>query len=82
MRQEDSYDFEPQRNGEHTLRIVGGGSVHKRFLKTGETLKDGIVVTKLFDLNRAGQYTVRVQRRDDATRSVVVSNKITLTTSD
>jgi hypothetical protein len=62
--------------------LISGGSVQKKFLKPGEALKDGIVVSKLFDLSRIGKYAIRVQRRDEGTNSVVTSNTITVTVSD
>lgn len=65
-----------------TEELAIGGSVSKKFLKPGETLQDGIVVSKLFDLSRAGKYTIRVQRRDEGSKSLVMSNTITLTISD
>jgi hypothetical protein len=46
------------------------------------TLKDGIVISKLFDLGRAGKYTVRVIRRDEISTTLVTSNTITVTVSN
>jgi hypothetical protein len=65
-----------------TGEFIAGGSVQKKFLKPGETLKDGIVVSKLFDLSQTGKYTIRVQRRDAGTNSIVMSNTITVAVSD
>ncbi len=52
LRQEDNYDFERQPNGELTMQVAGGGSMQKKSLTPGETLKDGVVVNRLFDLSR------------------------------
>jgi hypothetical protein len=62
--------------------LTSGGSVLKKFLKPGETLQDGIVVSKLFDLSRAGKYTLRVQRRDESRQTLVTSNSIILNITD
>jgi hypothetical protein len=59
-----------------------GGSVQKKLVKPSETLKDGIVISKLFDLGRAGKYTVRVIRRDEISTTLVTSNTITVTVSN
>src|SRR5271165_4183531 len=78
LRQDYSSDFPRQPDEE----FIAGGSVHKYFLKPAETLKDQIVVSRLFDLSRVGKYTIRVQRRDQGTKSLVTSNSITVTVSD
>jgi len=82
LRHEDAYDCERQANGECTLRVVGGGSVRKKFLKPNETATDGIVVSRLFDLSQPGKYTIRVQRRDESTKSLVTSTTITVRVSE
>jgi hypothetical protein len=48
-------------------------------LKPGETLKDGIFVTQLFDLSQPGRYTILVLRKDETSNTIVKSNTITLT---
>ena len=55
------------------------GSSAPHSLKPGETLKDAIIASKLFDLSKPGKYTIQVQRTDEATKTVVRSNTITLT---
>jgi hypothetical protein len=54
--------------------VAGSRYIKKTFLKPTETLKENIVISKLFDLSRSGKYTVRVQRRDPDTNSVVTAN--------
>jgi hypothetical protein len=58
------------------------GSIVVFDLKPGETLKDGLILNKLFDLTVPGKYSIRVQRRDDATKSLVTSNTATVTISE
>jgi len=55
------------------------GSVIQFTLKPGETLKDGVVVSKLFDLGQPGRYSIRVTKVDMATKTSVTSNTITVT---
>jgi hypothetical protein len=48
-------------------------------LKPGKTLKDEIIVSKLFDLSKPGKYSIQVKRQDDSSTAVVKSNTITVT---
>jgi hypothetical protein len=67
---------------EDTDDVIWGGYVQKKLVKPGESLNDGMIVNRLFDLARPGKYTVRVIRRDEATKTLVMSNTITVTVSN
>jgi hypothetical protein len=62
--------------------LLQAGSIQKKVLGPGESLTDGIVVSKLFDLSRPGNYTIRVRRHDQGSDTIVVSNTIAVTVSD
>lgn len=48
-------------------------------LQPGETIKGRISVTKLYNIQAPGQYTVQIERFDEVTKSWSKSNIITLT---
>jgi hypothetical protein len=48
-------------------------------LKPGESLKDGIKLSEIYDISKPGKYSIEVERTDDTTNTVVKSNTITLT---
>jgi hypothetical protein len=48
-------------------------------LSPGQTLKDGLVVNKFYDLRKPGKYTIQVKYMDRQTRMTVKSNKLTIT---
>jgi hypothetical protein len=47
-------------------------------VKPGESLKDGIKLSEIYDLSKPGKYSIELERTDD-TKTVVKSNTITLT---
>ena len=55
-----------------------------RFLKPGETVDTGEVISTTFDMTQPGQYTVQVSRKvsDNPKDGVVKSNKVTITILD
>jgi hypothetical protein len=63
-------------NGEIGLPM---GSVFTQTLKPSETLKEGIVVTNIYDLTKPEKYIIQCQRFDDDSNTIVRSNKITVT---
>jgi hypothetical protein len=68
--------------GDHGVELVNDlplDSAAPHVLKPGETLKDEIVVTKLFDLSTPGKYTIQVDRHDDEGKTTVKANAITVT---
>jgi hypothetical protein len=48
-------------------------------VKPGDSLKDGIVLSNVYETLSAGKYSLQVERIDDTTKTVVKSNTITLT---
>ena len=66
---------------------VGRGAVIMRgtiirTLQPGQTLLDEVNLTKLFDLNQPGKYTIQVERRDEDSKIVVKSNVIEVTVTE
>jgi hypothetical protein len=82
LRREDEYEPTVQPTGEVIQRVLGGGSVHKRLVQPGQILKDGMIISQLYELGRAGKYTLRVERRDLTSKMLVTSNTITVTLTD
>ena len=64
-----------QIRGEGEDEVIG--KIIFRQLRPSEALLNEIVITKLFDLSRPGNYTIQVERLVDATRTYVKSNTIT-----
>jgi hypothetical protein len=62
--------------GQDALNTVTTGPL--RYLQPGESIKEGIVLNKLYDLSKPGKYTVQVQTQVD-TRGMAGSNKIMIT---
>jgi hypothetical protein len=62
--------------GETSQVVVSGGYIS---LNSGESVKDEIVVTRLFDLSSPGSYKVQVEKMDEQSKVVVKSNVITVT---
>lgn len=54
-------------------------SVWATKVKPGETTADRVNVSKLYDLNQPGKYTIQFQRLDPQTKTFVKSNEITVT---
>jgi hypothetical protein len=48
-------------------------------VKPGDSLKDGIVLSNVYDSLSPGKYSLQVEHIDDRTKTVVKSNTITLT---
>jgi hypothetical protein len=61
--------------GESSVLVISGGYVP---LKSGESLRDEIVATKLFDLSQPGKYEIRVTKIDEQSKIIVRSNAITV----
>ena len=59
--------------------VFQGGSVFTQVLKPTETIREGIVVTNIFDLTKPGKYTIQCQRFDEESKTIVKSNMITVT---
>lgn len=57
------------------------GSVKRYYIKPGESVKQDVIVTKVFDLSSQGTYVLRVQRYDEISKTVVSSNPITVKVS-
>jgi hypothetical protein len=55
--------------------VASGGYVP---LTPHKTMRDRLNVTKLFDLSRPGKYTIEIQELDEASKTFVKSNKITV----
>lgn len=55
---------------------VGGRSMF--YIEPGESVMDEIILTDMFDLTVAGNYTIQLSRKDDISGTVVNSNMITL----
>jgi hypothetical protein len=47
-------------------------------MKPGETRKDDLTLSKLYDLGKPGKYTIQLSRFDEDTKAVVKSNTITV----
>jgi hypothetical protein len=65
---------------EYGQNVNTTGSVLKEFLQPGETMKEDMILGRLFDLSIAGVYEVQLSRRipDDPDGGTVKSNKITI----
>lgn len=66
------------RDSSKPIRIMLGGGTSVT-VAPGETLKDFVPLQTQVDLSQPGQYTVRLDRLDPATKMIVKSNKVTLT---
>jgi hypothetical protein len=62
--------------GETTITVVSPGPRH---LQPGKSFEEEIVLNKLYDLTKPGQYTAQVERKDETTKIKVKSNKIAFT---
>jgi hypothetical protein len=47
-------------------------------LGPGQTVKDVVDISKIYDLRPGGRYTIRVQRTDEMTKGVAKSNALTV----
>ena|SRR2546428_606902 len=66
------------RAGCKIIRLKLGSQV-MHLLAPGETFRDQIVVSDLYDLSRPGEYTIRARRPDEATKIPATSNTIRIT---
>jgi hypothetical protein len=62
--------------GQHTV-IVGSSVTFE--VPPGGTVKNKILVNKLYDLSKPGEYEIHVERLDDADGASIKSNAITIT---
>ena len=69
------YRIVQDRDPDVTMKKSGGSTK----LKPGETMTDRVNVSKLYDLNQPGKYTIQFQRLDPETKTFVKSNEITVT---
>lgn len=76
---ESKRTLSPEERRREFRRHVTSGSTIIQFLAPGETQKDEIPVSKLYDLSKPGRYTIQIQRTDPETKLVVKSNSITVT---
>jgi hypothetical protein len=72
----------PQGPGPYYVHPDARGSIIGFEVPPGETLKDGMILSRLHDLSRPGRYTVQVERFDETTMTFVKSNKITITVTE
>ena len=55
---------------------TSGGAIK---LKPGKFITDRVNVSKLYDLNEQGKYTIQIQRFDSESKTFLKSNEITVT---
>jgi hypothetical protein len=61
------------------LRTAAQGGTPIQRLKPGETVSGGVInLEALYDLSRAGVYTVQLRAMDDETGTIVTSNRFTI----
>ncbi len=60
-------------------RIIPGGSGTFVMIAPGQAAKDVVVLSQQVDLSQPGEYKVRLERVDPATKIPVKSNTVTLT---
>jgi hypothetical protein len=82
LRGKDTYDDEPRRDGKFSPKVQQTFGLSGYSVKPGDNLRDGVVLNKLVDMTRPGKYTVKVRRRDEATKAWVASNAIILTLTE
>jgi len=60
------------------------GKGFESILKPGETMKgkDRLFISKWFDVRKPGNYTILVQRFDDASRQIVKAEPVTVTVTE
>ena len=61
--------------------FVDGGisvSVSSFRVKPGESVEEEVLVNKLYNIDKAGKYTIQVQHDDPETKALVKSNTITV----
>jgi hypothetical protein len=58
--------------------VIVGESAPLRYLQPGESLKEEIILNRLYDLSKPGRYMVRVQAQSDVA-GMAKSNAITIT---
>lgn len=71
-------DEAPRPDGKFSPMNLGGSNLSKT-VEPGGTFSDGMILNKLIDMVAPGKYTITVRRFDEATKSYVSSNTITLT---
>ena len=59
--------------------MIRGGSVRTVRLQPGQSMRDEINLTQMYDLSEPGKYTIQVQRTDDESKTVAKSNTIIVT---
>lgn len=72
-------DDSPRPDGKFSPPKYIGGSFLSKTVEPGETFPDGMILNKLIDIVAPGKYRITVRRFDEATKSYVSSNTITLT---
>jgi hypothetical protein len=57
------------------------GGLRTRTLKAGETLEEGILISREFQMNQPGQYSIQLFRSvpEDASNQAIASNKLVVT---
>jgi hypothetical protein len=70
---------EGKNEAEREINALPMGSEIVFALQPGESLKDGIVLSRMYDFSQPGKYTVQVERYDYVTKAVVKSNTISVT---
>ena len=58
------------------------GDFREGGLAAGKTLHEEVEVSRIYDLSQPGEYTIRFQRTDPATRLTISSNTVTLIISN
>jgi hypothetical protein len=58
--------------------VIGGKSIDTT-LDRGKSFTNRVNVSEMYDLSRPGKYEIQFNRYDDESKSVVTSNKITVT---
>ena len=51
-------------------------------LNPGESLEDGVIINKLFNISEPGKYAIQVERLDEQVKTKVKSNKMMVTQVD
>jgi hypothetical protein len=60
------------------MRSLGANTGSSVGIEPGDTVKDAIAIQQQVDLSQPGEYTIRLERVDPATKVAVKSNTVTL----
>jgi hypothetical protein len=71
-------DDAPRPDGKFSPMVLGGSLLGKT-VEPGDTFTDGMILNRLVEITAPGKYAITIHRLDEATKSYINSNTITVT---